>query len=522
MEKKDIENKLDEDFLFYLGFINSFFDQFDKPQEAWLQKLIGSLCNSIDEKRNRNIYLSNLVLCMQEGKLTGPFIQHPQDVDISDAMTVFEHLQTNLQEPEWLQDSLPDMDDSRDGRTYLATRTLPGGEGAFAYLAVTLAEDEPKWLGGGEGIFEKVMEEKFQEMVPPVSEMEQILLRRKDKAEREKVLAFYDALMQNITSELDGRSYKNITNFIFVIVDAVAPAENETINVLIDQLKEDLQRKGKWGPYEEMEEGTRRVELLLQLYERVYARRQKTAAREEVLDEIEHQTMPLSFFDVSVQPEDKVELPAAMWEQAINKVPNKKLMDKLFNAYPNVLIEKFLDLLSNEKEEIAIRMQRRHETIASQMRKELRKEGEKGRLKSEEAERYAKQVAPILEAIKQAYQRQQDAFKRQHTDKESKKSKQQKLYEELQEALYDTQRNVEEESERGRRLREEINFVNDQTEKYHQVNDDSIRKVEAENIELMKSIKKLRTAVTQYEGRVKQIQEMAQNKAGPGQAYYYL
>lgn len=38
-----------------------------------------------------------------------------------------------------------------DGRTYLATRALPGGEGAFAYMAVSLAEEEPRWLGGGEG-----------------------------------------------------------------------------------------------------------------------------------------------------------------------------------------------------------------------------------------------------------------------------------------------------------------------------------------------------------------------------------
>lgn len=44
-----------------------------------------------------------------------------------------------------------DGDENRDGRTYLATRTLPHGEGAFAYLAVTLAEEEPRWLGGGEG-----------------------------------------------------------------------------------------------------------------------------------------------------------------------------------------------------------------------------------------------------------------------------------------------------------------------------------------------------------------------------------
>lgn len=46
-----------------------------------------------------------------------------------------------------------DEDDHGDneGRTYLATRTLPGGEGAFAYLAVSLDEEGPRWLGGGEG-----------------------------------------------------------------------------------------------------------------------------------------------------------------------------------------------------------------------------------------------------------------------------------------------------------------------------------------------------------------------------------
>ncbi|KAK4884846.1 hypothetical protein RN001_001117 [Aquatica leii] len=501
MERVDIENKLDEDFLFYLGFTNTFFDQFENPDEvehcrAWLQKLCGMLCTSIDQKRNRNIYLSNLVLCMQEGKLSGPFLNYPQEVDISDAMTVFEHLQTNLCDYQEVVESsdVAEPEDIRDGRTYLATRTLPGGEGAFAYLAVTLADEEPKWLGGGEGIFDKVMEEKFQEMVPPMSEMERILLRRKDPVEREKVLTFYDALMQNIISELD---------------EAVAPEENDTINILIEQLQQDLQRKGQWNRYEQMNDKQRRIELLLQLHERVYARRQKTATREEILDELEHQTMPLSFFDVSVQPEDKIELPAAMWEQAINKVPKRQLMEKLFNQYPNVVIEKFLDLLSNEKEDIAIRMQRRHEAIVSQMRKELRKEGEKGRLKSEEAVKYAKQVAPVLAAIKEAYERQQKALKKLHVEKESKKTTQQKLYEQLQEALYDTQKNVEEEAERGRRIREEINFVNDQTEKYHQVNDDSIRKVEGENIALMKNIKKLRAAVHQYETRIDQIKQLS-------------
>lgn len=48
------------------------------------------------------------------------------------------------------------------------------------------------------------MMEKFKDMVPPVTEMEKILARRKDPKERQRVLTFYDALAQNIADELDG------------------------------------------------------------------------------------------------------------------------------------------------------------------------------------------------------------------------------------------------------------------------------------------------------------------------------
>lgn len=67
-------------------------------------------------------------------------------------------MELSCQEPEWLKEvvdgSPVDKEEEtseRNARTYLATRTLPKGAGAFAYIAVTLAEQEPKWLGGGEG-----------------------------------------------------------------------------------------------------------------------------------------------------------------------------------------------------------------------------------------------------------------------------------------------------------------------------------------------------------------------------------
>lgn len=51
--------------------------------------------------------------------------------------------------------------------------------------------------------------------------------------------------------------------------------------------------------------------------------------------------MPKSFFDVSEPiPEDKYLMPAAMWEKAIEKNPNKKNMERLLQAYPLILVKK--------------------------------------------------------------------------------------------------------------------------------------------------------------------------------------
>lgn len=65
--------------------------------KAWLQKLCGAVCPNKESKRNRNIFLSHLVLCMQDKKLTGPFQESPNDVDLTETSKYFGELQQNLQ-----------------------------------------------------------------------------------------------------------------------------------------------------------------------------------------------------------------------------------------------------------------------------------------------------------------------------------------------------------------------------------------------------------------------------------------
>jgi hypothetical protein len=37
-------------------------------------------------------------------------------------------------------------DISEDGRTYMATKTMPGGEGIFGYLAVSIGDQPLEWV----------------------------------------------------------------------------------------------------------------------------------------------------------------------------------------------------------------------------------------------------------------------------------------------------------------------------------------------------------------------------------------
>lgn len=143
--------------------------------QQWLHRLLGEKCVGIDSKRCRNIYLTQLLVCMQNNVLEGPFRLAPGEIDISDAFEVFEPISESCKvkywnlsrfltvwsflfiskEPDWLQekDDVPQSDgrNQKEGRTYIATRVLPGGVGAFAYVAISMGDEEPKWIGGGEG-----------------------------------------------------------------------------------------------------------------------------------------------------------------------------------------------------------------------------------------------------------------------------------------------------------------------------------------------------------------------------------
>lgn len=62
------------------------------------------------------------------------------------------------------------------------------------------------------------------------------------------------------------------------------------------------------------------------------------AKREEILDEV-GEKLPKSFFEQSYLEEDKFVLPSLMWQQAINKAPNRRHVESMQAVYPLWLID---------------------------------------------------------------------------------------------------------------------------------------------------------------------------------------
>nr|CAD7404384.1 unnamed protein product [Timema cristinae] len=123
---------------------------------AWLQKLCGEAAIGEDSKRTRNVYLSHLVLEMQEGRLMPPFLEYPPEGKLPLAVDVFGPESSSVKEPPWLHaiaegTGADFIHSSKDGRTYLASRYLNDGKGAFSYMAISVADQEPLFVPLSEG-----------------------------------------------------------------------------------------------------------------------------------------------------------------------------------------------------------------------------------------------------------------------------------------------------------------------------------------------------------------------------------
>lgn len=333
---------------------------------------------------------------------------------------------------------------------------------------------------------------QFNEDVPQY-EMEKILAKRKNPQEREKVLTFYDTLLQIVADELNGK----------------APEFNETVEGLLEQLIEDLKAKGQYSCcYDNLDDYERRMELLMTLYDRIKIRRDKVARREEILDDIEEKMMPHLFEVSAIEPDDEYQLPAAMWQQAIEKMPNRRQMTALKDTYPGPIVERFIVYLAALKEEIAERTHRRHERIATQMKKELRKESTRKKKEADKMEQMCLDTEEVYRAVTEHWKKKQAAEDQNRQQFTLPVNEHTRLYEELKKAALDTQKLVEEEAARGKFLADQINSVAEQGGTIKEIHEDAIKKCEFVNGKLLRNIKRLNHNIKLYESRVADIKNM--------------
>lgn len=91
---KEINTNLNRDFLFFLSFVKDYYFQLTEEEDRvlsmkWLKKLLQERVYGVAAKRNRNTFLSHLIMHMQEGELRGPFVRPPGDGPLSIANMVF-------------------------------------------------------------------------------------------------------------------------------------------------------------------------------------------------------------------------------------------------------------------------------------------------------------------------------------------------------------------------------------------------------------------------------------------------
>ncbi|VVC42953.1 Domain of unknown function DUF4485, partial [Cinara cedri] len=156
-----LDEKVEVDFVFFLEHFQESFDSLKSKSDKeicqkWLDKLVIEKYKDTNEKQIRNIYLSQLIINMNERKLSAPFNESPKLARLS-LDGVFKHITTKStsevehekaiseNQKNWQsfirnrELEVIDMNHmSIDGSTYIACKTLAENSGIFAYVAVTL------------------------------------------------------------------------------------------------------------------------------------------------------------------------------------------------------------------------------------------------------------------------------------------------------------------------------------------------------------------------------------------------
>lgn len=153
----DVFARLDENYLFLLQFADEGIKKLKTDEQSfakkWLLKLGSMTTTAADEKLNRNVYLNELILQMQEGKLLAPFNSLPPQEALPKQNYEKDRASDQIENPKWIDQLMREKQQEvyvggKNFETYLSTKMFEGGRGACAYLAVSCQNegDNTAWM----------------------------------------------------------------------------------------------------------------------------------------------------------------------------------------------------------------------------------------------------------------------------------------------------------------------------------------------------------------------------------------
>ncbi|XP_022173257.1 uncharacterized protein LOC111035790 [Myzus persicae] len=400
--QQPIEEKINEDFLFFLEHFKAAFDSLKSESEKeickkWLHKLAIEPYKNTKEKQARNIYLSQLILSMNNRKITTPFNEAPKpgplsldgvfpEITTKASLEVEKEKEMNENKEKWTKFvknrelEMVDMNHlSNDGRTYIACKNLPENSGLFAYVAVTVGGNSGCWVNScGRPIPTpevKPIDLKVESANTPKSNCEQedkvyqltgevrtILSNRRSQESRKLTYEFFKKLHNNIEQEMLSEEDPNST-----------ACHDPYIEKLLEKLIAESKGCDNYNPHL-----FKRIKMLSMLKKRVKNILQEIEERDKKLQKLVISSTSPMLFLLSPASTCSNSMTEMMWQGALMEKPTSKMAETLAKTYPVCLIKMLLALLARERRKIINQLQEKQEKLVTSVKKDLYNEIKRG------------------------------------------------------------------------------------------------------------------------------------------------
>nr|XP_014270810.1 uncharacterized protein LOC106677402 isoform X6 [Halyomorpha halys] len=391
----------DEDFNFLMAFVPVLLKPIEDERlrdlcEIWLDQIVGIRAHTPKEKRERNIYLVNLLLNMGKGVLSSPFDKPPPNI-LKPGIIVFGG---NLQSEVCYHNINLEVEDfaeySRDSRTFFATKALPEGRGAFGYVAVSLGGGDALWLDcQGNNVDPSTLRKKktCKPETPENTEMyatlKHVLAQRSSLKDRSELLPYYYGLMKRIRE-------------ITITADTQCEIYDPVIEKMIEDLQVDIMAEGQ---LEISEIGcVNKKSWLCSLEKKVEGLMQAAEQREMTLNSLErtlaeHEKEEITFLDVSnaVKPPKLDPILA----EAVRDKPSEYNVTTLHRHYHADMVTTFLKLLETEKMHVVNQERLVYDKFVMNLRAEVMNEARFGIQRYNDARKELQRVSSVMRKVEE-------------------------------------------------------------------------------------------------------------------------